>query len=219
MLAFGLCLTASDAPAAEQAIVLQRNLPDADWHFVMEQFGLEGDARVPALARDAEALFDRIADLVSRGVVPNAGAAIDYIRDGEIATAWLDLTGDGVDEVIVVLGFGTLNCGTAGCDTTILRRGNESWVVVAGLLGVFPESTLCYEREGLRLEATRYPLLRSASDAIWWTGTEFRGVCYRYCQGLSDYKQDTDAFQQSLAAEELILPERLRERSWCAAPP
>jgi hypothetical protein len=219
VLALALALSWRAATAAEQPIILHSNPSDAEWHFLLEQLGLEGTIAAPALADDAEIVRDRIADLISRGIVVDQVAAIDYIRDNDVSVAWADLTGDGVDEAIIALGFGIMNCGTAGCDDYVLQRQDGGWAVVAGIGGVFPDSTLCYEREGMPLGATRYPLLRSASDAIWWTGTGFHNVCYRYCQGLSDYKEDFDTLQRSLAAEELFLPERLRERPWCAPPP
>jgi hypothetical protein len=138
------------------------------------------------------------------------------IRRSYVATARLDLTGDDVEELVVVLGFGSLTCGSRGCEAFILQGRGESWVAAARPAGMVPGATLCLEPRSLQFGSKRYPVLRSRTDAVWWTGKEFHEVCYEDCEGLADYKLLSQAFRFSLTDDERFLPERLRELPWCA---
>jgi hypothetical protein len=215
-LAAALAAPTHGAPAPEQTVVLQRNPPDADWQILLEQLGLEGAAATRALAGETHTVPIWIADLIERKLAADAAAALAEMRRSYVATARLDLTGDGVEELVVVIGLGDLTCGARGCDAFILQGQGEGWVAVANPSGMTPGATLCLEPRSLPFGSKRYPVLRSRTDALWWTGKEFHEVCYEDCRGLSDYKLLTQAYRFSLTDAERDLPERLREQPWCA---
>jgi hypothetical protein len=215
-MAAALAVPARGGPAPEQPIVLRPNPSDADWRILLEQLGLEDGVATRALAGEAHAVPVWIEDLIERKLADDEAAALAEIRRSYVATARLDLTGDGIEELVVVIGFDSLTCGARGCDAFILQGQAESWVAVARPAGMVPGATLCLEPRSLPFGSKRYPVLRSRTDAIWWTGKEFHDVCYEDCQGLSDYKLLSQSFRFSLTDEERFLPERLREQPWCA---
>ena len=54
-----------------------------------------------------------------------------YVRERDVMVGRVDLNADGVDEIMMqIQGLGY--CGSAGCDTVVLQRHDESWAVIGG---------------------------------------------------------------------------------------
>jgi|SRR5882757_10043956 len=103
-------------------------------------------------------------------------------------------------------------CGSAGCQTLILENQQGVWSEVWELWLARPTLSLCYTRNG----PEGYPMTWSSTDAVWWTGSKYDGLCYIACEGWGDpYKSIGE--EAGYTAMEMKTRDELRQRRWCEA--
>jgi len=160
---------------------------------------------------DKDILEATLDEWVDRGEAHTRKEAYAQLLRDRIYWGEADIDGDGTDEVLVWLGF-PFWCGSAGCQTLILAKQQDAWSEVWELWLVQPRLSLCYARHG----PDGYPMIWSSWEAVWWTGTQYDGLCYIACYGWGDpYKPAFD--EADYSAAKLKARDELRQRRWCGA--
>jgi hypothetical protein len=200
LLAALLAMAPQRAEATDEwALDLQPGRPPEDVWIVVER-GFDRDI--------LEATLD---DWVDRGEAHTRKEAYAQLLRQRVYWGKADLDGDGIDEVLVWLGF-PFWCGSAGCQTLILAKQQGAWSRVRELWLVQPTLSLCYTRHG----PEGFPMIWSSTDAVWWTGSKYDGLCYIACDGWGDPYKPTGE-EAGYTAVELGARDELRQRRWCAA--
>jgi hypothetical protein len=161
---------------------------------------------------DSDSLEDELYAIVDRGNARTRKEAFAYLLRYDIAWGYVDLEGDGIDEMLVWLGIPVM-CGSAGCQTLILHRVPDGWSQEFFTYLGEPTSSLCYTRDG----PDGFPMIRSDTTAFWWSGTALRSICYIYCIGFGDRDAIPEWMLADATPEELSVRELLRDRPWCGA--
>ena len=55
-----------------------------------------------------------------------------------------------------------------------------------------------------------------STDAVWWTGSKYDGLCYIACDGWGDPYKSTGE-EAGYTAMEMKTRDELRQRRWCEA--
>ncbi len=194
----------------ETPLSLQAGRPPEDAWLAVERKLRSETTEIDGMKSDA--LEDELYNLIERGEARTRVEAFAQFLRYEIAWGFVDLDGDGVDEMLVWLGIPPF-CGSAGCQALILRRTPAGWQQEFGLYLGEPVDSLCYTRSG----PDGFPMIRSDSVARWWDGTRQRYVCYRYCMGWSDPDAISKEDLSAATPEELSVRELLHDRPWCGA--
>ncbi|MGH6644070.1 hypothetical protein [Hypericibacter sp.] len=184
--------------------------PEGAWESVEQELRSDGTA-------DEAPSFDLegwLREQIERGEASTRSEAMALLFHYDIYWGYVDLDGDGVDEMLVWLGLPGW-CGTAGCRTIILGRRPASWEAVSELTLEEPTDNLCYTRAG----PDGYPLIRSRREAVWWTGTNFDGVCYLACDGWGDPYGTSPEELATYTPTEFKVRDELRQLPWCDAAP
>jgi hypothetical protein len=210
LLIVGVLLLAASAPASlaaeETHIVLKPGMPpDGAWP-VIERWMRELDRDPADRFDDLQYHLDRLVELGQK----DQAMALAYFLNNEIYRGYVDLDGDGVDEMLIYIDI-ILYCGSFGCGTIELHRTDHGSRVVSSLNMTNP-GDLCYQRDG----PNGRPLYRSTTSAVWWDGSRFRELCYYACEGWSRPADLSEDYLKSLTADERRLVDELQRRPWCA---
>lgn len=194
--------------AQEQNIALHAGpLPDDAWASVEQSMRhLDEDS-----SGRADFLEEHLNRLIELGEASDKRSALAYFQGHELYWALVDLDGDGIDEMLVYIDI-VAYCGSIGCGTLELHRVQGRWQVRDGITMQNP-SDLCYRRDG----PDGHPLFRTSSEAFWWTGSRFDGVCYAYCSHWWDRDGIDPDELAGMTPEELAVRNEIRKEHWCAA--
>lgn len=160
---------------------------------------------------EADDLNYTLDEYVKRGWAKDRKEALVRMLREDVHWGYADLDDDGANEMLVWLGVIGW-CGSAGCPTPVLRRGPTGWGIVDELTLLAPKDALCLDQTGPK----GFPMIRTQSDALWWTGQKFDWVCYFACDGWGKPYELSGEFLVGLTAEKLQLIGELRQRPWCA---
>jgi hypothetical protein len=180
--------------------------PDGAWP-VIERW-------MRALDEDPPYNFDLLQDHLDRtvqfGWAKNTDDALADFLNHEIFWAYVDLDGDGIDEMMVFIAIGPY-CGTDGCGTIELHRSGSGWRIEDGI-SMSDTNDLCYRRNG----PNGLPMFRTQSEVFWWSAGRLNGVCYAYCSHWWDRDAiDPDELAR-MTPEKLAVRNEIREEPWCA---
>ncbi|MGH6755135.1 MAG: hypothetical protein ACREDP_23510, partial [Bradyrhizobium sp.] len=189
----------------EIPLSLQAGRPPQDAWLVVEYELRSETTEINGMKSDA--LEDELHNIIDRGEARTRVEAFAYLLRYEIAWGYLDLDGDGVNEMLVWLGIPPF-CGSAGCQTLLLHQTAAGWQQEFGLYLSEPADSLCYTRNG----PDAFPMVRSDSVALWWDGIRQRYVCYRYCMGWSDPDAISEEELSAATPEELSVRKLLHDR-------
>lgn len=195
---------------AESPISLQAGRPpDNAWPVVEAEL-----RRLPTKVDDlvSDLLEDELYSMIDRGEAKTRKEAFALLLRYDIAWGYVDLEGDGIDEMLVWLGLPVM-CGSAGCQTLILHRNGDGWTKTFFMFLGEPVRSLCYTREG----PDGFPMIRSDTTAFWWSGTTLRSICYQYCIGFGDRDAIDEDELANATPQELSVRALLRDQPWCAA--
>jgi hypothetical protein len=205
MSVFGAGASTIDA-AQETHIVLKPGMPpDGAWPAI-ERWMRELDRDPADRFDDLQEHLDRLVELGEK----DEAAALDLFLNNEIYWGYVDLDGDGTDEMLVYIDI-TAYCGSFGCGTLALHRSDHGWTIGYGLNMTNP-GDLCYQREG----PNGRPLYRSTTSVVWWDGSHVRGVCYYACEGWGRPSDLSEHYLSSLRADERRFVYEMQRRPWCA---
>jgi hypothetical protein len=183
--------------------------PDGAWPVVLHDMWSDGTGS-PGIA--AEEIEDRLNDIIKHGDASTHDEALAVLFHYYIYWGYLDLDGDGVNEMVVWAGVPGW-CGTAGCQTVVLGRRPAEWKIVTGFTLEEPTGDLCYTRAG----PEGYPMLRSRREAVWWTGTDFDSLCYLACDGWGDPYGTSPEELATYTPKEFAVRDQLHQLPWCGA--
>ena len=185
--------------------------PDGAWPVVRQDVWPDDTGSPTAVSKDFE---DRLDDIIKRGEASTRDEALVVLFHYDIYWSHLDLDGDGVDEMVVWVGVPG-SCGTAGCPTEVLSRRPTGWSIVASFSLEEPTGNLCYTPAG----PDSYPMVRSRREAVWWTGSDFDGICYLACDGWGDPYGTSPEELATYTPKEFAVRDQLRQLPWCGANP
>lgn len=181
--------------------------PDNAWSIVEREL-----RRLPTKIGSmiSDTLEDELYAIIDRGKARTRKEAFAYLLQNDMAWGYVDIEGDGVEEMLVWLGLPVM-CGSAGCQTLILHREADGWRQQFFAYLGDPDGSLCYTRDG----PDGFPMIRSDTDAFWWNGKTLRSVCYAYCIGFGDRDAVSPNELASATPEELSVRSTLHDRPWC----
>lgn len=192
----------------ETPISLEAGRPPEDAWPVVERELRRLPTKIDGMISDT--LEDELDAIVERGNARTRKEAFTYLLQNDIAWGYVDLEGDGINQMLVWLGLPVM-CGSAGCQTLILRRTADGWSQQLFAYLQDPTDSLCYSRDG----PDGFPMIRSDTHAFWWSGRELRSVCYAYCIGFGDRDSIHENELKSATSQELSVRALLHDRPWC----
>lgn len=204
-----LLWSSADALASDEVLLKFRTgaPPDGAWP-VVERW-MRGQDEDPPYNFDL--LQDHLDRTVKFGWAKNTDDALADFLSHELFWAYVDLDGDGIDEMMVFIAIGPY-CGTDGCSTLELHRSETGWRIEDGVTMV-DENDFCYRRNG----PNGRPSFRNYSYVFWWSESRLDGVCYAYCSHWWDRDAIDPKDLAEMTPEELSMRDNVRKQPWCAA--